>query len=289
MKKAVILGCENSHANYFADFIRTKRKYHDVEIIGAYSQESEALKKFCDKYKIKPMENYDSEVGNVDGVIVTARHGGNHLKYALPYFKDGMTAFIDKPVTIKEEEALALVREARKNNVKLTGGSSLRFAEMIENLSKRSKEEKGGRTIGGFMRFPVNMDNPYGGFFFYSQHLAESMGCVFGHYPVSVKAFRTEKTVTAVFRYENFDAVGVGTDGSYKYYAARITENGTEGGEFEIADSSPCFLKEFDEFYELLSGKAQVASDSDFIAPVFVLNAIYRSLESGKEEKVHRF
>ena len=36
------------------------------------------------------MESFDAAVGKVDGVIVTARHGGNHLKYALPYIESGV-------------------------------------------------------------------------------------------------------------------------------------------------------------------------------------------------------
>ena len=32
MKKIVILGCENSHANSFLDFIRDEEKYKDVEL-----------------------------------------------------------------------------------------------------------------------------------------------------------------------------------------------------------------------------------------------------------------
>ena len=46
--------------------------------------------------------------------------------------------------------------------------------------------------------------------------------------------------------------------------------------------------EEFREFYRILSGEAQTLSYGEFIAPVFVLNAIERSLETGKEETVRR-
>ena len=45
MKKIVILGCENSHANSFLDFIRDEKKYSDVQVIGVYSDEKEAMEK----------------------------------------------------------------------------------------------------------------------------------------------------------------------------------------------------------------------------------------------------
>jgi hypothetical protein len=50
-----------------------------------------------------------------------------------------------------------------------------------------------------------------------------------------------------------------------------------------------CFVREFDEFCELLAGGEQKISYKDFIAPVFVLTAIDRSLASGKEEAVNTY
>lgn len=50
-----------------------------------------------------------------------------------------------------------------------------------------------------------------------------------------------------------------------------------------------CFEEEFELFYKILRGEEQHKSYEDFIAPVFVINAISRSLESGNEEVVRRF
>jgi len=44
---------------------------------------------------------------------------------------------------------------------------------------------------------------------------------------------------------------------------------------------------EFGKFYSLLCGGEQEISYDDFIAPVFVLNAIDRSIKSGKTETVN--
>jgi len=57
----------------------------------------------------------------------------------------------------------------------------------------------------------------------------------------------------------------------------------------EIPSTSAWFEEEFKEFYALLSGGEQPSSYKDFIAPVFVMNAIKRSIESGKEEAVNTF
>jgi hypothetical protein len=46
---------------------------------------------------------------------------------------------------------------------------------------------------------------------------------------------------------------------------------------------------EFDEFYSLLKGGEQRLSYKDFIAPVFVMNAVHQSLESKREVVVREF
>lgn len=287
MKKIVILGCENSHANTFLSYIKNNPKYKDVEVLGVYSHERPASEKLNEKFGVKVMENYDEFVGQVDGIIVTARHGDNHYKYAKPYIAKGMTMFIDKPVTISEEEAVEFMKLCKENGVKVTGGSCLKYAGFIKELAEDVKNDFEGKTLGGAVRGPVQLVNPHGGFYFYAQHLAEMVTTPFGNYPKSVHAFQNDKLVNAVFHYENFDVTGLFVDGNYKYYASRFSEEGAKGGMFELTDD--CFLTEFDTFYEIMSGKEQKVSYKDFIAPVFILNAIERAVISGKEEFIKEY
>ena len=43
MYKIAILGCENSHANSFLDFIIKDKLYTDIEVVGVYSDDIEPL------------------------------------------------------------------------------------------------------------------------------------------------------------------------------------------------------------------------------------------------------
>ncbi len=290
MKKIAILGCENSHAKMFMDFMRQNPKYKDAEVVGVYSHDETASQKLSDQFGVKVMRSYDEAVGGVDGVIITARHGDNHYKYAKPYIKSGVPMFVDKPVTVSEEDALRLVRECRAAGVKLTGGSTCVHDDFVQTLKKEREEKADGETLGGFVRCPVSLNNPNGGFFFYAEHLVGIASEIFGRYPKSVKAFPNGKKLTVVFRYEDYDVTGLFTDENYScYYAMRMSEHHAHGSEFHINGDSPCFKIEFDEFYSLLCGAEQRLSYKDFIAPVFVLNAIARSMESGKEEAVREY
>ena len=102
MYKVAILGCENSHANSFLNHVKST-KYKDlVEFVGVYSDEKEAAQKLSEEFGVYVAENYDEFVGKVDAIVITARHGDNHYKYAKPYIKSGIPMFIDKPITCTE-------------------------------------------------------------------------------------------------------------------------------------------------------------------------------------------
>ena len=113
---------------------------------------------------------------------------------------------------------------------------------------------------------------------------------IFGYYPKSVRAYQNGSNLTVIFRYEDYDVTGLYTDGSFScYYAMRMSENHARGNEFQVNADSPCFSIEFEEFYELLSGAPQKQSYKDFVAPVFVMNAIKRSLDGNCEAEVRSY
>ena len=131
MYKIAILGCENSHANMFLDYIIKDKLYPDVEVIGVYSHEAEAAQKLSDQYGVYAAKSYDEFVGKADGIIVTARHGDRHYMYAKPYIATGIPMFIDKPVTVTEEDAINLKNDLIQNGVKVCGGSVCKFPALV--------------------------------------------------------------------------------------------------------------------------------------------------------------
>ena len=285
MKKIIILGCENSHAKNFLNAIKEDKKYDDLEVVGVFSEDKSAMQALSDEFGVAALSSYKDGVGKVDGVIVTARHGDNHYKYVKPYLEYGIPAFIDKPITVSETDALSLMRECKKYGVKVTGGSSCVHQPEVINLKKQADENFEGETLGGVVRAPINLHNEYGGFYFYAQHLVEIVMTIFGRYPLRVKAISNGKTITVVFYYEKYCVTGLFTDGCYLYSAERFTEKGNYGGAFTL--DGDIHKIEFGNFYSLLKGGEQEISYDDFIAPVFVLNAIDRSIKSGKTETVN--
>lgn len=289
-KKIAILGCENSHANNFLDYINANTEYKEsLEIVGVYSNDPEAAKALSEKYGVKVLESYSDAVGLVDGVIITARHGKYHYEYAKPYIESGIPMFIDKPITVDENEAVEFMRALKNAGVRITGGSSLKHDKVVSQLKKDRLALEGGKTLGGVVRAPISMVNNYGGFYFYSPHLVESVLEIFGRYPLAVSVQKCENGMTVNFRYESFNVTGYFIEQNYVYYACRFSEKTTVGGELVSTDEHNWFELEFDEFYDVLMGGEQKMSYSEFISSVFVMCAIERAAFSGKEEVVNKY
>ena len=284
MYKVAILGCENSHADAFLDLVINKRIVTDIEFAGVYSDDAAAAEKLNAKFGVYAAKSYDEFVGKIDGLIITARHGDNHYRYAKPYIESGIPMFIDKPITVSESDAIAFMRELKAAGVKACGGSSCVHAKYIKELKDIIASGESGRVLGGDLRAPISMDNPYGGFFFYSQHLVQVMCELFGYYPKSVRAFVNDKKYSFVVRYDDYDVWASFIEGNYVYAAGVSLEKRYLGGTYDLDN---CYEAEFMEFYHLLTGGEQHTAYREIIAPVYILNAMYRALKSGNEETVN--
>ena len=285
MKRIAILGCENSHADAFVKFIKEKEEFRDVEVVGVYSDDPAASEKLKEKFGVPVMNGYADALGNIDGLVITARHGDDHYKYAKPYIDSGIPMFIDKPITISEEEAVEFMGRLKEKGVRISGGSSLKQDAFVRQLKEEGEQDAGGKTVGGYVRAPYQSENEYGGFFFYAQHLVEMVCEIFGRFPRSVIAKQKGQQIHVLFRYQDYDCVGLFCDKSNFYYASRMAETTASGS--PIPFTYDWYYREFKEFYQLLSGNPQTAPYEEFISPVFVMNAIVRSLEQGTEEPIH--
>lgn len=274
MYKIVILGCENSHANNFLRLI-AEGHYPEIEVIGIYSNEPEAGLKLHDRFGTPIMADFADAVGKVDGVMITARHGDNHYKYAKPYMDAGIPMFIDKPITCSEEEAVAFMREARDRGIRLCGGSTCAALAETLTLAEVVRTEALGKVRGGAVVSPFQPNSPYGGFTFYAQHLIEIMTTIFGEGVQDVLAARREGALTFTARYENFSVQATYLEG-VGYYSASVY--GAKAVQNEILKFTPeSFTHEMNDMLDLLHGEPMKKSYESFIYPVFVMNALMRA------------
>lgn len=285
MYKIAILGCENSHAKNFLDLIAAGA-YPEIEVVGVYSNEPEAAAKLHDRFGVAILDRYDALAGKgiLDGIMITARHGDNHYKYARPYLDDGIPMFIDKPITATEADALLFMREARDRGIRLCGGSTC--AALPETLSLRdaAKNEAYGRVRGGSLACPIQLSSPYGGFTFYAQHLIEIMTTVFGADVRAISATKRDDSLLFTAHYADFDVTGTYLEKSGYYHVSLYGEKGADSKTLNFTPDA--FRHEMDDMYALLCGKPMQKSYESFITPVFLMNTVLRAVESGRPEPV---
>jgi len=285
-KKVAILGCENSHADAFLKIIRDTEAYAYIDVVGVYSDDSEAAQKLSEKYGVAVLDAPDACVGKIDGLIITARHGRYHAPWALMYANDNIPMFIDKPITVSEEDAIHLAKVLKEKAIPVCGGSSLVHAAYLAELQGIIESGEKGKPLTAFFRAPVDMINPYGDFYFYAQHLVAMMTKLFGCNAKSVSARKCGDVIDCIVSYDALNVHLSYTNGNYLYYALVSMEKGCVGGDVVLGD---VYAGEFGEFDALLRGVGGTADYSDFIAPVFIMNAIERSfLNNGAPETVAR-
>ena len=284
MYKIAILGCENTHANSFLRQIYKKGRHPDIEVIGIYSEEEEPARKLHEEFGVPVMKSCDELVGKVDGVMVTARHGNNHYKYAKPYLPSGIPMFIDKPVTVSGEEAVAFMREARECGVRVCGSSVGKFLNGVVTLAEKIKSGEIGTVHGGNICAPIEIDSPYGGFYFYAPHLVQMMVTLFGGDVLEVGAMRQGRDVGIVANYCDYPITGSYVSAGGHFAATVYAENGIFSEPCEL--HSYAFERQLDDMHDLLEGGEMKESYDAFIRPVFILEALERSLCSGNIEPV---
>lgn len=288
MKKIVILGCENSHADAFIECVQKRPEFSDIEIMGVYSDDAAAAQKLHSKFSVPVMASYDEAAGQVDGVVITARHGDLHAPFAQPYLQKGVAMFIDKPLTICPREAAQLMGQLKALEIPVVGGSSLRHCFEVQTVRQAQLAQVSGPTVGGVARAPMNSNNPYGGFYFYTAHLVEIVLTAFGRCPNAVQAlYDPAGNLTVLFFYGGFTITGLYTEGGGEYYISRFALNGSQGGCVAGGQGKQWYYQEFSEFVQLMKGGSMPLSYSELLAPVAVLEAIDRARKSGLKEAIH--
>lgn len=290
MIKIAILGIENSHAWSFASALAPKegeKHYPDFELIGFYGESGredvEHGKKrladvcSCTRYA----DHYDDFLGEADAVMVTARHGGDHLKYARKYLEAGIPVWLDKPITASIEDFVEVARLVKQYGSTVTGGSTLYYTSGIAE-AKKFMQENPDFAIGGAVSAPVNMVNDYGNFWFYTQHLAEMMLSVFGTDVKSVIAVKNADSVSAIYKYEKF-TVNAFYGGDYA-----VTIYGKEQKFFSPAIDlgGAKYDAELVPFLDAIK-TGKVDRTLDYLKyPVALIDATIRSYTEGKEIEI---
>lgn len=107
-----------------------------VKVTHIWAEDKEEAKRIAETSLIENVVDTPEDViGKVDAVIISEDVGSRHLKLALPFIRENIPIFIDKPLTDNEADLSKFIRffEERKP---ILSSSSYRYAKEIEALDR---------------------------------------------------------------------------------------------------------------------------------------------------------
>ena len=287
--KIGIIGAENSHTAAIAKIINIDGliKGFSVDYVwGETKQFAQAAAKAGQIPNIveKPREM----LGKIDALIVDHRHPKYHLKPALPFIKQGIPTFIDKPFCYRTAEGREFLQIARKNNVPVTS-----FSVVPEQASFRrfvSKLPDLGNIIAGTTYGACDLKSEHGGVFFYGIHQVDMALNAFGYDVTKVSVTRNGNgnVATGQLFYPDGKVVTMNLikSGSPGFAIGAV---GTEGHLFQpITYDKNTYLSGIKTFTRLFRTGEEPIEHKNILKPVQVLEAMQRSVKSAKPEKVLR-
>lgn len=283
-----ILGSDNSHALAFSKLCNIpdengKYLYDDVRITAIYGKDDDAAhtKQVAEDGKIGFIaERSEDFFGKVDAVMVVYRNGSYHVPDALPFVEGGYPVWIDKPIASSIEDINRLKVAWQRGKGLITGGSTIKYNYDILTAKNRIESGYFGEILGGSMNFPGDFANQYEGLYFYGSHLIEMMLSVFGYNPKSLLAAKAaENKICVIVKYDAFQVV-LNYVNSDEYF---ITVYGDKRSLTQQMDISIIYKLGFDKFVGMLRSGEMPLSFENLVKPVYILDAIYKSVEEKKE------
>ncbi|WP_196778050.1 Gfo/Idh/MocA family protein [Lentzea aerocolonigenes] len=264
-----IVGTENSHVDHIIDHLNTSRR--DARVVAVSGGRSERNESLRDKGSLERIVDAPEELlGLVDAVVVADRHGDLHRAHAVPFLREGLPVFVDKPLACTVEDAEAIVAEALAHDAPLTSFSALRWIPDTELLAAQGAPRR--VTTAG----PVDPASPYGGIFFYGIH------------PVDVALRLAPGPITAVGVTRLTDSIVVQAEvrgvevviklafGDTPFHGSVVTSSGTT--------SHPLVLDEhylvpgLEAFLDMASTGEPPIDYSDLLRPVHLLHAVAKAI-----------
>lgn len=283
--KIGIIGAENTHTVAIAKALNVEHRMPGCSVELLWGETEQLARKAAEAGAIpKIVRNPEEMLGQVDAVVVDHRHPKYHLPAALPFVKQGIPVFVDKPFCDRVREGRRFLDVARKHGAPVTSFSTMplqaSFRAWVRQLS-RVGDVLTGATFG-----PCDVDSPYGGVFFYGIHHVEMALQAFGYdvreghlvrgHAVSVARLIYDggKTVTLHLMARGASGFAVAAAGS-KGFAARPVR----------MDSSP-YWTGIRTFIRMFQTRRAPLTDDQLLTPVAVLEALQRSLRSGRMEPI---
>ncbi|NLW85772.1 MAG: Gfo/Idh/MocA family oxidoreductase [Planctomycetes bacterium] len=281
-----IIGAENSHTAAIAKTINVDKLVKGFTVDYVWGETTEFAKAAAEKGAIPNIVADPSEMlGKIDALIVDHRHPKYHLAPALPFVRKGVPTFIDKPFCYRSDEGKQFIEEAKKAGAPITSFSVLphqkSFARFVKKLPTLGNILAAG-TYGA-----SDLESPYGGVFFYGIHQIDMALIAFGYNVKSVVISKNGNGNTGQLFYDDGKIVTVDliTKGAPGFGIRALGEKGMLASPIPMDPNA--YLTGIRTFTKMFRTGKEPVKHEHMLKPVLVLEALERSVASGKVESVN--
>lgn len=282
------IGAENSHTVAIARLINVEKKIKGCRVDVVWGETDAFAKDAAERGQIPTIVRRPRDMlGRVDAVFVDHRHPKYHLPAVRPFVEAGIPTFVDKPFCYRAKEGKAFLQMARRKGTPVTSFSVLPHYDSFRKF--KAKLAGLGKIVSAHSYGPCDLKSPWGGVFFYGIHQVDVMLHAFGY---DVKAVLVTKNgsgnATGQLLYPSgliatmalikegcpgFGMSAIGTDGQLHMPI--------EGGKSPYLNGTRTFTNMFKTGTEPMTHE-------QMLRPVQVLEAMAKSVASGKVERVAR-
>jgi predicted dehydrogenase len=280
-----IVGAENSHTLHIAKLMNVEKVIPDCTVECVWGETPEFAQKAAEGGEISRIVDSPEEMlGFVDAVVVDHRHAKYHLPAARPFVERGLPVFVDKPFCYRSTEGKEFLEFARKCGAPITSFSILphqtsfiNFCEALPSVG----EVKAAMSYG-----PCDLESEWGGVFFYGIHQVDVVLTAFGYDVASVQIINNGDNASGLLFYPSGLTVNMALikQGSPGFGVGAVGDQGSHFAPLPMDESQ--YLRGVENFAEMFRTGKEPLGYHTFMKPVQVLEALERSVASGREEPV---
>ena len=193
-----IIGAENSHTAALGRLFNIEKKFPGCEVLYVWGETDEFAQNAARGGHIPnivktPMEMMDK----IDALIVDHRHPKYHLEAALPFMKERIPIFIDKPFCYRVAEGKEFLRIARELKTPVTSYGTISQTDEVFDMKEQVPSIENLLHI--ICSGPSDVESVNGGIFFYGVHTLEKLMNIFGDDVEKVRVtIHGDKTIAVV-------------------------------------------------------------------------------------------
>jgi len=282
-----IVGAENTHSVAIAKTLNVERRVPGYGVTAIWGETATFAKDAAEAGRIPEIVRRPADmIGQIDGVVIDHRHARYHLPAAEPFLKAKLPMFIDKPFCYRLAEGKKFLARARRAGVPVTSFSTVPTSKSFAAFHRKLRKAGPVRAVSTVG--PCDLNSKYGGIFFYGIHQVDMLVEVLGQEIAAAGVSRAKKGSDAAavlfFRSGLVATMHCLKEAKTGFQISAVTDAGPVSAKL-VSDSNP-YLSGIRRFCKMFKTGTEPLEHRRFLAPIAALEALAKSVRTGKVEPV---